>query len=89
MSWLCEALDVSQSGFHAWLTRAPRKRSREDEEIGAKVRERFVGSAGTYGARRVWRDALASGIDFGLHRVERLMRTQAAGETAPARAAER
>jgi HTH-like domain len=77
VAWLCEALDVSRSGFHAWLIRAPSKRSRDDEEIGAKVRESFAGSARTYGARRVWRDVLAAGIDCGLHRIERLMRTQA------------
>jgi putative transposase len=37
----------------------------------------FVGSARTYGARRVWRDVLAEGIDCGLHRIERLMKMQA------------
>jgi putative transposase len=31
----------------------------------------------TYGARRVWHDMLAEGASCGLHRVERLMRTQA------------
>lgn len=77
VAWLCEALDVSRSGFHAWLIRAPSKRSRNDEEIGAKVRESFIGSARTYGARRVWRDVLAEGIDCGLHRIERLMKAQA------------
>lgn len=77
VAWLCEALDVSRSGFHAWLIRAPSKRSRDDEEIGAKVRESFIGSARTYGARRVWRDVLAEGIDCGLHRIERLMKAQA------------
>lgn len=77
VSWLCGALDVSRSGFHAWLGRAPSKRSREDEEIGAKVRASFIASARTYGARRVWRDVLADGVDCGLHRIERLMQTQA------------
>jgi putative transposase len=67
VAWLCEALDVSRSGFHAWLNRARSKRSRDDEEIGTKVRVSFVGSARTYGARRVWRDVLAEGIDCGLH----------------------
>jgi putative transposase len=28
VAWLCEALDVSRSGFHAWLTRRPSQRSR-------------------------------------------------------------
>jgi len=77
VSWLCDALDVSRSGFHAWLGRAPSKHSREDEEIGAKVRASFIASARTYGARRVWRDVLAEGVDCGLHRVERLMQAQA------------
>lgn len=77
VSWLCDALDVSRSGFHAWLSRAPSRRSREDEEIGAKVRASFIASARTYGARRVWRDVMADGIDCGLHRIERLMRAQA------------
>jgi putative transposase len=36
-----------------------------------------VGSARTYGARRVWRDVLAEGFSCGLHKVERLMRTNA------------
>jgi putative transposase len=75
--WLCDALDVSRSGFHAWLGRAPSRRSREDEEIGAKVRASFIASARTYGARRVWRDVLAEGVDCGLHRIERLMQAQA------------
>jgi hypothetical protein len=31
VAWLCEALGVSRSGFHAWLKRGPSARSREDE----------------------------------------------------------
>jgi putative transposase len=77
VAWLCEALGVSRSGFHAWLTRSPSDRARTDEIITAKVRASFVGSERTYGARRVWRDVLAEGISCGLHRIERLMRTNA------------
>lgn len=77
VAWLCEALEVSRSGFHAWLARAPSNRSRDDEAIGARMRASFLGSDRTYGARRVWRDVLADGIDCGLHRIERLMRAQA------------
>ncbi|GGZ15090.1 transposase [Novosphingobium colocasiae] len=76
VAWLCEALGVSRSGFHAWLTRAPSRRAREDDEIGAKVRASHIGSYRTYGARRVWHDLLADGVSCGLHRVERLMRVQ-------------
>ena len=37
----------------------------------------FVAGDRTYGARRVWRDLLADGVECGLHRIERLMRLQA------------
>ena len=75
--WLCEALGVSRSGFHAWLTRPPSPRSRSDEALVAKVRSSFVASDRTYGARRVWHDLLAEGVLCGLHRIERLMKSQA------------
>jgi putative transposase len=76
VSWMCGALGVSRSGFHAWLTRAPSARARSDEEIGVRVRASHVASYRTYGARRVWHDLLAEGIACGLHRIERLMRAQ-------------
>ena len=75
--WLCGALGVSRGGFYAWLKRPRSRRSRSDEELGAKVRASFVASDRTYGARRVWHDLLAEGIPCGLHRIERLMRLQA------------
>jgi putative transposase len=45
--------------------------------MGALVRQSFIGSDRTYGARRVWHDVLALGHNCGLHRIERLMREQA------------
>ncbi len=77
LAWLCEALNVSRSGFHAWLTRSPSQRSRDDETVGGKVSASFKASDRTYGARRVWRDVLADGVSCGLHKIERLMRSQA------------
>lgn len=76
-AWLCEALGMSRPGFHAWLKRAPSARSRSDEIVSQQVKASFLASDRTYGARRVWRDLLADGVDCGLHRIERLMRLQA------------
>jgi putative transposase len=76
VAWLCEALGVSRSGFHAWLARPLSERSRSDEVLAAKVRASFVASDRSYGARRVWHDMLADGVACGLHRIERLMRLQ-------------
>jgi putative transposase len=77
VAWLCNALGVSRSGFHAWLNRAPSARSRSDEMLGQRVKASFVASDRTYGARRVWHDLLADGLACGLHRIERLMQLQA------------
>ena len=75
--WLCEALGVSRSGFHAWLTRSLSARARSGEVLGDQVKASSVCRDPTYGARRVWHDVLAEGAACGLHRVERLMREQA------------
>ncbi len=77
VSWLCKALDVSRSGYHAWLNRGPSKRNRADKSLTVVVRTSFIASDLTYGARRVWRDVLAEGFGCGLHRVERLMQQNA------------
>ncbi len=77
MLWLCQALGVSRSGFHAWLMPPPSARARSDEVLGARVRASFMASRRIYGVRRVWHDVLADGASCGLHRVEWLMRSQA------------
>lgn len=79
VAWMCTALGVSRSGFHAWLTRQPSQRARDDEAILSKARASFVASDRTYGARRVWHDVLAEGVWCGLHRIERIMREHADG----------
>lgn len=84
VSWMCDALGVSRSGFHAWLTRPRSDRSIRDEELLAAIRTSFLRSDRTYGARRVWHDLLEEGYACGLHCVERLMR-QAAFRARPKR----
>lgn len=62
VSWLCDALEMSPSCFHAWFGRAPSGRSREDQKIGAKVRASVISNARINGAPRVWCDVLAGGL---------------------------
>ena len=59
----------------AWLTRPRSVRSRSNEDLAAKVRSSFLTSDRTYGARRVWHDPIAEGVECGLHRIVRLGRT--------------
>lgn len=77
VSWLCEVLEVSCSGFHAWLTRPLSDRAILDAKLVTAIDTSFKGSDRTYGARRVWHDFLEVGLLCGLHRIERLKRQNA------------
>ena len=74
---ICEALGVSCSGFYGWLTRPRSARAIRDDVLTREVRKSFLDSGRTYGARRVWHDVLAAGLNCGLHAVERLMKDNA------------
>jgi len=39
VAWLCEAMGVSRSGFHAWLNRPPSARSLSDEAVSQQGRQ--------------------------------------------------
>ncbi|HHW32960.1 MAG TPA: IS3 family transposase [Paracoccus solventivorans] len=77
VSWLCQVLEVSRSGFHAWLNRPASAREIQDAKLVTAIDKSFRASDRTYGARRVWRDVLEDGLACGLHRIERLMRVNA------------
>lgn len=67
-------LDVSKSGFFAWLKRGESGRKREDAKLLQRIREIFIGSDRTYGSPRVWAELLARGWQVSRKRVARLMR---------------
>lgn len=71
---LCRMLGVSRSGYYAWRSRPPSKRSREDAALTAKIREIHRRSRKTYGSPRVHAELRALGTRCGRKRVERLMR---------------
>jgi putative transposase len=71
---MCRVLDVSSSGYYAWLTRDPSRRAQRDDELLRLIREIHAESDGTYGAPRIHADLVAKGIDVGRKRVARLMR---------------
>ena len=74
LSWLCEALNVTRGGFHAWLKRPPSARAIEDARLSVAVTRSCSDSDRTYGARRVRQDLRHWGHRCGIHWVERLMR---------------
>jgi putative transposase len=77
VTWMCEVLDVSPSGFYAWMVRPASVRARYDAQLLTKIRLSFEESDRTYGVRRVWPDLKAWGYGCGRERVARLMRQAA------------
>ncbi len=71
---LCRMLGISRSGYYAWRSRPPSKRSRQDATLTAKIHEIHQRSRQTYGSPRVHAELRALGIRCSRKRVERLMR---------------
>jgi putative transposase len=74
VSMICRMLEVSTSGYYAWLKRPPSKRSREDAFLIEKICHYHRISDGTYGAPRILLDLQEEGVNVGQKRVARLMR---------------
>jgi len=74
VAMLCRMLEVSKSGYYAWRTRPPSKRSREDVNLTEKIREIYSRSRETYGYPRVHAELRLLGGRCGRRRVARLMR---------------
>jgi putative transposase len=47
---MCRVLEVSTSGYYAWLKRSRSKRAQEDETLKKRIKEIYTRSKGTYGA---------------------------------------
>ena len=74
MAMLCRMLGLSKSGYYAWRTRLPSKRSREDINLTERIREIHSRSRETYGYPRVHAELRLLGVRCGRRRVARLMR---------------
>jgi len=71
---LCRVLEVTRSGYYAWLREPVSRRAREDARLLRLIRASFVASHGVYGAPRVFLDLREAGETCSKHRVMRLMR---------------
>lgn len=70
---MCEALDVSASGYYAWCARDISPRQQADARLGAEIERVFIESRRTYGSHRVWLALCEQGLRTARKRVERLM----------------
>ncbi len=73
---LCAALDVTRSGYHAWLRASPSEREQRDAALTLKIQAIHARHKGRYGAPRVEEDLRTKGHCHGRKRVARLMKEQ-------------
>ena len=71
---MCRLLDVSRSGFYAWLRNPLSDRAREDQRLLALIVAAYTASHGIYGAPRIFLDLREAGETCSKHRVARIMR---------------
>ncbi len=70
---MCELLDVSTSGYYAWLRRPVSRRTLADRALTDEIIESWKRSRRSYGAPRIHVDLADDGIRVGRKRVARLM----------------
>ena len=70
---VCEAMQVSRSGFYASRSRPESTHALGDRRLLVQVRASFDASRGRYGSPRVYRDLIEQGIRVSPKRVARLM----------------
>ncbi len=70
---MCELLEVSASGYYAWLGRRPSARTVSDRDLTTRIMSIWEASHRTYGAPRIHAELTESGIGVGRKRVARLM----------------
>jgi transposase InsO family protein len=70
---MCQVLDVSKSGYYAWLQRGESARAREDHELSAEIARIHDDSGKRYGSPRVWQTLRKRGQKHSRKRIARLM----------------
>lgn len=71
---MSRVLNVSRSGFYAWLQRKPSRRAQEDERLKVAIKAAHKRTRESYSARRLQPELVADGFIAGRDRIARLRR---------------
>ena len=71
---MCRVLDLSPSGYYAWLDREPSARAKRDEELTERIQTVWRENRRVYGRPRIYADLKEAGERVGEKRVGRLMK---------------
>ena len=74
---MCNALDVSRSGYYAWRKRPESKRSRENRKLAAQIKVIHMDKyKKAYGSPRIYKELDEKGISCSPNRVARVMKKE-------------
>ena len=62
---MCRVLDLSPSGYYAWLDREPSARAKRDEELTERIQTVWRENRRVYGRPRIYADLKEAGRDCG------------------------
>ena len=85
MSWMCDALEVSESGYHAWVVRPPSEAQRRHARLVAAIETVHAEVRGRYGSPRMTAELNARGHACSKNTVAELMRRHGIRARAPRR----
>ena len=71
---MCRVLDISPSGYYAWLGREPSARAKRDKELTERIETVWRENRRVYGRPRIYADLKEAGERVGEKRVGRLMK---------------
>jgi putative transposase len=71
---MCELLEVSRSGYYAWLERPESKRTKENKILSEHIQQIHTDSDQTYGSPRIQAELIVQGFPLSRQRVVRLMK---------------
>ena len=84
---LCEVMEVSRSGFYAYLKRRTSGTGKgpDDAALKDRIKQIFEQSRGSYGSRRIMHQLHSEGYEIGRFKVRRIMRDLALVARTPKR----
>src|SRR5580765_1709942 len=74
VSIMCQVLQVSRSGYYAWVARAPSSRRLRQEDLIGQIRRAHEFSDGTYGSPRIHAELAEQEIEVCVNTVAKLMK---------------
>jgi transposase InsO family protein len=85
VAWMCEALEISASGYHAWIARPPSTSRTRQDELVAAIAVIHAEVKGRYGSPRMTAELNARGHDCSENTVATLMKRHGIQAKAPKR----